>query len=104
MKRRITGTAILRATSRRENKCDKQTVKLLPKMGKRAPLCYEYLGQLIMHAELIGTCAYGCPGNTEDAHRVPYLVARASSFVRAALRLARMGFYDEALIVARSLA
>ena len=35
---------------------------------------------------------------------MPYLVARASSFARAALRLARMGFYDEALIVTRSLA
>lgn len=73
-------------------------------MGKKAPLCYEYLGQLVLHAELIGTCAYGCPGNTEDAHRMPYLVARASGFARAALRLARMGFYDEALIVVRSLA
>lgn len=56
--KRINGKAILRATSRLEDKCDKRTVKSLPKMGKKAPLCYEYLGQLIMYAELIGTCAY----------------------------------------------
>lgn len=103
MKRRVNGTKVLKTISKLENKCDKRTVRLLPRMGKKAPLCYENLGQLIVYAELIGTCAYGCPGNTQEAHAVRYLVARASGFARAALRLARMGFYDEALIIVRSL-
>ena len=94
---------ILQATSQLEDRCDKQTIKSLPKMGKRALLCYEHIGQIVGYAEQIGTCVYGCPGESGEAHAVLYLVARASSFARAALRLARMGFYDEALIVIRSL-
>lgn len=99
----IKGAKTLRALGKRENKCENRTEKLLPKMGKKAPLCYEYVGQLLVYAELIGTCHYGCPGKSEEAHAVWYLAARASSFGRAALRLARMGFYDDALIVVRSL-
>lgn len=103
MKRRISGAAALKTVSKYEDKCDKRTMRLLPRMGKRAPLCYEYVEQLILHAELIGTCAYGCPGSSQEAHAVKYLAGRASGFARAALRLARMGFYDEALIIVRSL-
>jgi hypothetical protein len=99
----IGGSTALRAIAKYENECERQTEKELRKMGKKAPACYEYVGRLIVYAELIGTCCYGCPGNGENAHAVWYLVARASSFGRAALRLARMGFYDEALIVVRSL-
>jgi hypothetical protein len=100
---KITRRSILQVTSKLEDRCDKRTIKSLPKMGKKAPLCYEHIGQLVGYAELVGTCGYGCPGKSGEAHAVWYLVARASSFARAALRLARMGFYDEALIVIRSL-
>jgi hypothetical protein len=97
------GTRILTAVAKLENRCERRTEEAVPKMGKKAPLCYEYVGHLITYAELIGTCHYGCPGKSEEAHAIWYLAARGSSFGRAALRLARMGFYDEALIVVRSL-
>ena len=43
------------------------------------------------------------PGGGYDFHMIQYIAARASSFGRAALRLARLGFYDEALSLVRSL-
>ena len=52
---------------------------------------------------MIGSCAYGCPGGGPDNHTIWYLSARMSSFGRAALRLMKMGFYDEALIIVRSM-
>jgi hypothetical protein len=98
----IKGAKTLRALGKYENKCERGTEKLLPRMGKKAPLCYEYLSQLLVHAEFIGTCVYSCPGKKED-HTLWYLAVRASSLGRAALRLMKLGFYDEALIIVRSL-
>jgi len=72
-------------------------------MGKKAPECYEYLGQVLAYADMIGSCIFGCPGPSDDAHAVLYLAARTSSFGRAAIRLAKMGFYDEALNLVRSI-
>ena len=99
----LNGTKMLRLVAKYEDRCAKATEKHISRMGKKAPLCYEYIGQLLAYADLIGSCAYTCPGGSEDAHAVWYLAARTSSFGRAALRLMKMGFYDEALIIVRSL-
>ncbi len=98
----LNGTKMLRAIGKYEDKCQKHTDRTLPRMGKKAPLCYEHLGQVLAYADMIGSCTLGCPGPSYEAHAVWYLVARASSFGRAALRLAKMGFYDEALNLVRS--
>jgi hypothetical protein len=100
---RLNGSKMLRAVGKLEDKCGKLTEKRLPHMGKKAPKCYEYLGQVLAYADIIGSCTFGCPGPTPEAHAVLYLVARASSFGRAALRLAKMAFYDEALNIVRSI-
>ena len=98
------GTKLLKKIAKFENKCDRRTERRLPQMGKKAPRCYDYVGQLLLYAEMIGTCRYGCPGKSEAAHAVWYLMARASSFgLGRPCGLARMGFYDEALIIVRSL-
>jgi hypothetical protein len=99
----LNGSKTLRAIGKYEDKCQKQTEKALPRMGKKAPVCYEYLGQVLAYADMIGSCSFGCPGPSHEAHAVWYLVARASSYGRAALRLAKMGFYDEALNLVRSI-
>jgi hypothetical protein len=96
------GSAILKRVARLEDKCEKSTLKNLPKLGSRAPLAYEHLGELLAFADLIGSCNYSCPGNKPGEHALWYLIARVSSFGRAALRLTMMGFYDEALIIVRS--
>jgi hypothetical protein len=100
--RSVNGTKMLRAVQKFENKCQKITEKQLPRMGKKAPTCYEHLGQVLAYADMIGSCTFGCPGPSEGAHAIWYLLARTSSFGRAAIRLAKMGFYDEALILVRS--
>lgn len=97
------GRKLLRGIGKYEDKCEKWTEKHIPRWGKKAPACYEYLGQLLAYADMIGSCAYGCPGGGADEHAVWYLVSRSSSFGRAALRLMKMGFYDEALTIVRSI-
>lgn len=94
---------MMRAVGKLEDKCEKLTEKRLRHMGKKAPKCYEYLGQVLSYADIIGSCTFDCPGPTHEAHAVLYLIARSSSFGRAALRLAKMGFYDEALNIVRSI-
>jgi len=101
--KKLDGTKMLRAIGKYEDRCEKATEKRLTKIGQKAPLCYEHLGQLLGYADMIGSCVYSCPGESEDAHAIWYLVARTSSFGRAALRLMKMGFYDEALIIVRSM-
>lgn len=101
-KKKLSGSEMLRAIGKYEHRCEERTEKLMPKWGKKAPQCYEHLGQVLAYADMIGSCTYGCPGPSRDDHAVLYLAARASSFGRAALRLAKMGFYDEALNIVRS--
>lgn len=101
----ITGTEFLNLTDKWLAETSKQTIKLLPKnLGKRAPATYDMLGRMIVRADNMGCCFFGCPGNTQEAHTLQYLCARSSSFGRGAIKLATMGFYDEALVLVRSLA
>lgn len=97
------GRKLLRGIGTYEDKCEKWTEKHIPRWGKKAPACYEHLGQLLAYADMIGSCVYGCPGGGAEEHAVWYLVSRTSSFGRAALRLMKMGFYDEALTIVRSI-
>lgn len=97
------GPRFLKATEKGARACEKETNKMIPKMGKRAPVCYEVLGRLLAQADIIGSCFFGCPGNVREGHTIQYLCARSSSFGRGALQLAKMGFYDEALTLVRSL-
>jgi len=71
---------MLRLVAKYEDRCEKATGKRIPRMGKKAPLCYELIGQLLAYADLIGSCTYNCPGESEDAHAVWYLAARTSSW------------------------
>jgi hypothetical protein len=99
----MSGSKMLARIAKHEAKLEKQSLKMVPTIGRKASQCYESLGQLLFHAECIGCCVYNCVGGGESDHAVPYLVAKVSSFGRAALRLTMMGFYDEALIIVRSI-
>jgi hypothetical protein len=101
----IAGAEFLKLTDKWLAKRSKETLKLLPKnLGKRAPRTYESLGRMIVRADNMGCCFFGCPGSSQEAHTLQYLCARSSSFARGALKLATMAFYDEALVLVRSLA
>lgn len=101
-RKKFNGLNMWRSIGKYEDRCERLTEKLLPEWGEKAPRCYEYLGQVLAYADIIGSCTFGCPGPSHEDHAVLYLVARASSFGRAAMRLSKMGFYDEALNVVRS--
>ena len=72
-------------------------------MGAKAPKCWEHLCTVLMFADAVGSCYWGCKGGHHKGHVVQYTTARVSGFGRAALRLAKLGFYDEALMLVRSL-
>jgi hypothetical protein len=98
------GAEFLRLVSRLEDDCETLTEESLERgMGVKAPKCLEYLGTVLAKADAIASCFWNCPGPGYEAHALPYLVGRAASLGRAALRLMRFGFYDEALSLVRSL-
>jgi len=94
---------LLEAISKGEDECEKRTDEWLKQAGEAAPKCMENLSTVLLIAEMVGACFWNCPGSSYEAHLVQYMAARASSFGRAALRLGRLGFYDEALSLVRSL-
>lgn len=82
-----------------ETACRERTAAWLPSSGKRLPECYRALGTLSSLADRMASCWWGC---AKDDHVAQYLVGRALHATRASLVLARSGFYDEALLLARS--
>ena len=67
-------------------------------MGVKAPECFSRLGTVLSLLYRLGSCWWGCRG---DDHAVEYVIARAASSARGAMRLMRLGFYDEALALIR---
>jgi hypothetical protein len=83
-----------------ENRCETETDERIPQMGTRAPKCYEQLGTVLSLLDRLSSCWWGC---AKGQHIVEYLTGRATSNARAAIRLMKFGFYDEALILARAI-
>ncbi|MCA1707824.1 MAG: hypothetical protein LC808_32945 [Actinobacteria bacterium] len=94
-----TGTEFLDLARSLETSCEARTDATLPRLGKRAPKTYEQLGVALSLLDRVASCYWAC---ARGDHAIERLAARASSNSRAALRLMRAGFYDEALGLARS--
>jgi hypothetical protein len=92
------GTDFLDLVREVESQCETRTDDALPKLGVKAPKTYCGLGTVLSLLDRLGSCFWGCQ---KGDHSVEYLVARAASHGRAALRLMRAGYYDEALTLAR---
>ena len=93
------GVEFLKLVRRLENKCDRKTSARRPRMGKRAPECYERLGTILSILDRESSCFWECNGGD---HIIEYLCGRTANCSRAALRLMQMGFYDESLVLIRS--
>jgi hypothetical protein len=93
------GRRFLRLVRKQEDSCAAKTRKQLPKLGEKAPLCFERLGTLLSLLDRTSSCYWGC---AKGDHLIEYVTGRACSHTRAALRLMGFGFYDEALTLARS--
>lgn len=94
------GMDFLRLVWQQEDDCESQTDEALPKMGKKAPQCIHELGTVLSLLDRLASCFWEC---SKGDHVVEYLAGRTGSFARAALRLIRLGFYDEALVLVRSI-
>ena len=94
-----TGASFLDLVRTMEALCEKRTDEVLPRLGERAPNTYEQLGTVLSFLDRVASCYWTCAGGD---HAIERLAGRVSSNIRAALRIMRAGFYDEALGLARS--
>lgn len=94
------GAQFLRLVWEHEDSCEMQTDAQLPKLGVKAPACVEHIGTVLSLVDRMASCWWKC---REGDHLVEYLCGRVASSTRAALRLIRFGFYDEALSLCRSI-
>ncbi len=90
----------LKLVWKQEDACELETDKRVPNMGTKAPACLENLGTVLSFLDRMASCWWICRGGD---HIVEYLCGRVASTGRAALRLMRFGFYDEALTLCRSI-
>jgi len=67
--------------------------------GARAPLMIELLDKAIERLTEVASCKHGCRGQD---HTVENLVRRLVNLSLAALKLSKVGYYDEALLLVRS--
>ena len=83
-----------------EDECQTQTDCRLPDLGKKAPECLKQIGTALSLMDRMASCWWVY---REGDHRIEYLCGRSASSARAVLRLIRLGFYDEALVLSRGL-
>jgi len=93
------GRLIHRVLKDQEDRCERYSAARLPRLGQKAPACYEMIGRCIGLLDAFSSCAWKCSGGD---HILERLVIRANNSARGALRLGLMGFYDESLTLARS--
>ncbi len=85
---------------RQEDDCEVETGKALNELGMKAPACLQQIGTVLSLADRMASCWWECRGGD---HVIEYICGRVTSNARAALRLLRFGFYDESLLLSRSL-
>jgi hypothetical protein len=95
----VVAVEFLETLFRFEADCEEETAQYLPHAGKKAPRTWESLGTGLAVLDGLSSCWWGCQGGD---HAVEYLLARVVGSVRARLRLARGGLYDEALNAQRT--
>ena len=83
-----------------EDANERKTDELIPSLGRKAPKCWDEVGTVLSLLDRMASCWWGCRGGD---HMVEYLCGRVVSNGRAAMRLLRFGFYDEALGLCRSM-
>lgn len=97
------GLDFLALVAKMEDSCETTSKKALRKLGKRAPECHAALGRVLSLLDRVASCWWNCPGGEYEGHMLQYMAGRGSNYGRAALRLAMLGFYDEALAIVRSM-
>ena len=94
------GLAFLKSIWDAEDTCEAKSDERIPSLGKKPPACLEHIGTVLSLLDRVASCWWGCQ---KGDHRIEYICGRVTSNARAALRLLRFGFYDEALVLCRSI-
>lgn len=84
---------------RLEAECEANTLAYLPNAGKKAPRTWAWLGTNLAVVDALSSCWWGCHGGD---HVVEHLLGRAVGSLRATVRLARAGLYDESFNALRT--
>jgi hypothetical protein len=84
---------------RLEADCEAATAEYLRGAEEKAPETWARLGTSLALLDALSSCHWGCRGGD---HAVEYLLGRTVGSVRATLRLARAGLYDESLNALRT--
>jgi hypothetical protein len=86
-----------------EDSVERATERLLAEgqLGERAPRLYRELGTALSLFVQMASCQWGCRGGE---HREENLLRRLANYSFGALRLARLGLYNESISMLRSVA
>ena len=94
------GGQFLRVVRDHERRCEVSFDKWLADAGVKAPRTMDALGTALSYMDRIASCQWDC---RQANHIEERLVARVASNARAALKLLRSGYYDEALGLVRQI-
>lgn len=94
------GTDFLAFVWELEDQCEIETDKRFSSIGKKLPACMKEVGTVLSLLDRMASCSWQCRGGD---HLIEYVCGRVSCNARAALRLMRLGFYDESLSLSRNI-
>ena len=83
-----------------EDRCQVETDSHTADIGNGGRSRLDGIGTVLAYLSGMGSCFWGC---SNKDHAVVYLCARAASNGHAAVRLLRMGYYDESLLLSRGI-
>jgi hypothetical protein len=94
------GTEFLRGVLQFTSQCERCTDEYLESKSPRDSIStHEHLGTLLSLLDRASSCWWGC---RRGEHAAEMLVGRACSYALCAFKLARSGFYDESVSLART--
>jgi hypothetical protein len=94
------GTDFLRGVLRFTAKCESSTDEYLALESPQGPInTHQHLGTLFSLLDRASSCWWGC---RQGDHAAEMLVGRCCSYGLCAFKLARSGFYDESVSLART--
>jgi hypothetical protein len=94
------GSAFLHVIEQEEGKRAKELHDLLESAPDPYRDLWENLGSLLSLTDRLGSCWWGCSGGK---HTIEHMVAASAGNALAALRLLRVGYYDESLGLVRQI-
>ena len=94
------GLDFLELVWKQEDACELVTDVRIPDLGQRGHKCLEGIGTVLSFMDRMASCWWRCQ---RGDHQVEYLCGRVASNARAALRLMKFGFYDESLMICRTM-